>query len=179
MVRVQFVLGNASVKGLIRRPDCLAAFHATCQLRPHVRIYPHSIFRQDPDMLAEPVGFDGDVALQRLGDLVQHRLHVHVQGRAIVMGQELAGEAEAEGLLAADPHRRERVGFIGQPEPVPGVVICQRSAFLIPQKVQITRHGAPGHAQLGHEVRAVGRIPTGGTLPHHLYHAPDPVILRP
>jgi hypothetical protein len=49
----------------------------------------------------------------------------------------------------------------------------------IPQKVQIARHGAPGHAELSHEVGAIGRIPTGGTIPHHLDHAPDPVILRP
>jgi hypothetical protein len=82
-------------------------------------------------VIAEPVRLDGDVALQRLGDLVQHRAHVQVQGGAFVVGQQLAGEGEAEGLLAADPHRRQRVGLIRQPEPMPRAVVSQRGALLV------------------------------------------------
>jgi len=130
-------------------------------------------------MLAEPVRLDGDIALQRLGDLIQYRAHVQVQGRALVMGQQLAGETEAERFLAADPHRRQRVGFVGQPEPVPGVVVRQRGAFLISQEVQVTRHGTPRHLELVHEVAAVGQRAGLGALAHHLDHAPDAIILRP
>jgi len=36
------------------------------------------IFGQDANVLAEPVGFNGHVVLQRLGDLVQHGGHVEV-----------------------------------------------------------------------------------------------------
>lgn len=36
-----------------------------------------------------------------------------------------------ERLAAADPHRRQRVNLIGQPESVPGVVVGQGRAPLI------------------------------------------------
>jgi len=36
------------------------------------------IFGQDANVLAEPIRLDGDVALQRLGNLVQHRAHVEM-----------------------------------------------------------------------------------------------------
>jgi hypothetical protein len=38
-------------------------------------------------MLAEPIGFDGDVAFHGLGDLVQHRTHIEMQRGALVVGQ--------------------------------------------------------------------------------------------
>ena len=55
---------------------------------------------------ASTFGLDGDVVLQGFGDLVQDGAHVQVQGRALVMGQQLSGEAEAERLLSGDPYRR-------------------------------------------------------------------------
>jgi len=58
------------------------------------------------------------------------------------VGKQLAGEAEAEGLLAADAYRRQRVGLVCQVEPVPGVVIGQGGAFFVAQEVQVARHGA-------------------------------------
>src|SRR5574344_1583726 len=148
------------------------------QLRPHLRVDAYPVLRQDADMLAEPVRLDGDIALQRLGDLIQYRPHIQVQGRALVVGQQLAGETEAEGLLAADSHRRQRVGLVGQPEPVPGVVVGQRGAFLISQEVQVPRHRAARDLELVHEVRAVGQRAGIGALAHHLDHAPDAVVLR-
>ncbi len=35
------------------------------------------------------------------------------------MGQQLAGEAEAERFFAADSHRWQRVGLVGETESVP------------------------------------------------------------
>lgn len=107
-----------AVADQIRRPYHLAALHADRQFRPHLGIDPHPVLGQDADVFAEPVRLDGDVALQRLGDLAQYRPHIQVQRRALVVGQEFARETEAEGLLAADSHRRQRVGLVGQPEPV-------------------------------------------------------------
>jgi len=40
---------------------------------PHLGIDPHPVLGQDADMFAEPVRLDGHIALQQLGDLVQHR----------------------------------------------------------------------------------------------------------
>jgi len=89
------------------------------------------------------------------------------------------GEAEAERLLAADPHRRQRVGLVRQPEPVPGVVVGQRGAFFVTQEVEVPCHRAPGYTELGHKVRAVDQFPAGHAFPDHLEHAPDAVILGP
>ncbi len=83
--------------------------------------------------------------------------------RSGIYSPELAGEAEAEGLLAADPHRRQRVGLIRESGPVSRIVICQRGAFFIAQEVQVARHGATRHLELLHEVTAVGQVP--GRLP--------------
>ena len=109
VVRMQFVLGNPSLERLVRGPDRLAALHVSRQLRPHLGIDPHPVLRQDVDVLAEPVGLNGDVPLQRLGDFGQYRAHVQVQGRAFIVSQQLAGEGEAERFLAADPHRRQGI----------------------------------------------------------------------
>ena len=64
------------------------------------------------------------------GQAVGEERHVEVQGRALVVGEQLAGEAEAERFFAADSHRRQRVGLVRQPEPVPRVVIGERGALL-------------------------------------------------
>jgi len=82
-----------------------------------------------------------------------------------------------KGFPPADRHRRQSVGLVGEMVPVPGGIVFQRSPFLVPQEIQVSRHRAPGDAKLFHEVRAVGRIPGGFALPHHLDHAPNPVIL--
>ena len=103
---------------------------------------------------------------------------IEVQRRSLVVDQQLAGKGEAEGLLPADSHRRQRVGFVGQPEPVPSVVVLQRGTLLVTQKVQIPRHRAAGYAKLLHEVAAVGKIPALRAFAHHLNDAPDAVILR-
>ena len=48
-------------------------------------------------------------------------------------------EAEAEGLLAADPHRRQRVGLVREPEPVPRIIVGQRPIlFQIPCSVELS-----------------------------------------
>ncbi len=94
------------------------------------------------------------------------------------MGQELAGETEAEGFAPADRHRRQGVGFIGEIIPVPGGVVFEGGPFFVPQEIQVSRHRAPGDAKLFHEVRAVGRMAAPRALPHHLDHAPNSVILR-
>jgi hypothetical protein len=95
---------------------------------------PHAVFGQHTDMLAQPVRLDADVALQRLGDLVQDRAPAHLQRGRFVMGQQLAREDEAEGLPAADPHRGQAEGLVGQPEAVPGLVVIQRGALLVAQE---------------------------------------------
>ncbi len=118
-------------------PNRFATLNEARQLCPHLGIDPHLVLGQDADVLTQPIGLDRDIALQRLGDLVQHRAHVEVQRRSLVVDQQLAGKGEAEGLLPADSHRRQRVGFVGQPEPVPGVVVLQRGTLLVTQKVQI------------------------------------------
>ena len=115
VVGAQCVLRDTPVKGLVRDPDLLAAFDEARDLRPDFRIDPDAVLGHDPDMfspaaIARRTALDRDVALQRLGDLIQDGPHVEVQRRTFVMGQKLAGEAEAEGLLAADAYRRERVG---------------------------------------------------------------------
>jgi hypothetical protein len=71
------------------------------------------------------------------------------------MGQQLAGEAEAEGFFSADSHRRERVGLVREPEPVPRIVVGQRGAFFLAQEVQVPRHGAARHLELLDEVATV------------------------
>ena len=63
------------------------------------------------------------------------------------MGQQLPREAEAERLLAADAHRRQCVGLVGETEPVPCVVVGQGGAFLVAQEVQVARHGAARHLE--------------------------------
>ena len=105
---------------LMREDNRFPAFHVARHLRLHFRVGPHAVFGQHADMLAQPVRLDGDVALQRLGDLV------HVQRGRFVVGQQLAREGEAEGLPAADPHRRQAEGLVGHPEAVPGLVVLQR-----------------------------------------------------
>jgi hypothetical protein len=59
------------------------------------------------------------------------------------------------------------------------LIVRQRRARLVAQEVQIPRHRAARDAKLGHEVRASGRFPAARTLPDHLDHAPDSVILGP
>ena len=49
--------------------------------------------------------------------------------------------------------------------------------FFVPEKVKIPCHSTPGDAKLCHEVRTIGWFPAAGTLPNHLNHAPDAVIL--
>ena len=93
------------------------------------------------------------------------------------MGQQLAGEAEAERFFAADSHRRQRVGLVGETESVPRVVLRQGSSLFIAQEVQVPRHRAAGHLELPHEIAAVGQIAGLGALAHHLQHTPDAVVL--
>jgi len=46
------------------------------------------------------------------------------------VGQQLAGEGEAERFPAADGGRRQGVGLVREPEPVPGIVVGQWGPFL-------------------------------------------------
>ena len=66
---VQAVSRNPSGEGLIVRPHRFSAFDVARHLRPHFRVDPYAVFGQDADVLAQPVRLDGDVALQRIGDL--------------------------------------------------------------------------------------------------------------
>ena len=131
MVWVQFILRNTPGEGLVRRPDRLAALHTTGQLRPHLGINPHPVFGQDADAFAEPRGLNGDVALQRLGNFIQDRAHVQVQGCPLIVGEQFTRKRETERLPAADSYRWQGVSLVGQLEAVPGVVVRQRGAFLV------------------------------------------------
>jgi hypothetical protein len=71
---------------------------------------------------------------------------------------------------ARDRHGRQGVGLVGEPEPVPGIVIFQRRALLVTQEVQVAGNGATRDAELGREVRAVGRFADASPLSHHLDH---------
>jgi len=51
-------------------------------LRPEGGVHLYPVLGQHADVFAEPFGLHADFALQRLGDLGQHRAHVHVKGRA-------------------------------------------------------------------------------------------------
>ncbi len=131
------------------------------------------------DLLAEPARLEGDLALQRLGDLVQDRAHVEVQGRAlVVVGQKLAARAKLYASLRLILTRRQGVGLVGEPEPMAGVVVGQRSALLVEREVQVSGHRAAPHLKLPHEVAAVRQIAGLGAFAHHLDHAPDAVVLR-
>ena len=109
----------------------------------------------------------------RSSPLAVYRVH-----RGLTVGQQFAGEGEAERLPPADRYGRQSVSLVRQPESVPNVVVFQRGAFLVTQKVQVPGHRAPGDAELGHEIGAVGRFPACASLPDHLDHAPDAVVLR-
>ena len=54
-------------------PNRFATLNEARQLCPHLGIDPHLVLGQDADVLTQPIGLDRDIALQRLGDLVQHR----------------------------------------------------------------------------------------------------------
>jgi hypothetical protein len=71
VVETQRVLRNTPVKGLVHGPDLLAALDEARDLRPDFRVDPDAVLGHDPDVFAEPVGLDRNVALQRLGDLIQ------------------------------------------------------------------------------------------------------------
>jgi len=64
------------------------------------------------------------------------------------VGQQLAGEAEAERFFAADSHRRQRVGLVGETESVPRVVVRQWGSLFIAQEVQVVAHLVRGQPQL-------------------------------
>ena len=95
------------------------------------------------------------------------------------MDQQFAGKGKAERFPATDRDRRQGVGFVRQPEAVPGAVVGQRGAFFVAQEVDIPSHRAPGDAEFGHKVRAVDQFPAGHAFPDHLEHTPDTVILGP
>ncbi len=73
MVGMQIVPAVTARERLVVSPDRLPPLDEVRQLRPDLGIDPHPVLWQDADMFAEPVRFDGDVALQRLGNLVQDR----------------------------------------------------------------------------------------------------------
>jgi hypothetical protein len=52
------------------------------------------------------------------------------------MGQQFAGQAEAERLPSTDRHWRQGIGFVREAEPVLGVVVLQGRAFLVAQEVK-------------------------------------------
>jgi hypothetical protein len=82
-----------------------------------------------------------------------------VQRGRFVVGQQLAREGEAEGLPAADPHRRQAEGLVGQPEAVPGLVVLQRCALLVAQEIQVSGDGAPREPNSPMKSPLLGRQP--------------------
>lgn len=57
---MQFVLGHTPGERLVLGPDRLAALYETRHPRPDLGIDPYPVFRQDADVLAQPIGFKGE-----------------------------------------------------------------------------------------------------------------------
>ncbi len=62
VVGVQVVLGDAPGEGLVIGSDRFPPLNKARQFGPDLGIDLHSVLGQDADMLAKPVGLDGDVA---------------------------------------------------------------------------------------------------------------------
>ncbi len=108
---MQPIFGLPAVEGLVPSPEDIPSLNEPDHAPPQFLIDPDPVLRQHVDMFAQPLGLQSHFTLQRIRDFVQHRFHIQVQRGAFVVGQEFPGQAEAEGLPAADVHRRQRVGL--------------------------------------------------------------------
>ena len=93
--------------------------------------------------------------------------------------QHLAGQAEAEDLSAAEVHRGQVVGGVGEAVAVPRWLVSDRGAFLVAQEIEVAGERARAHLQLPAEVAAVGQPSAGHAFPHHRDDAAQAVIFGP